>query len=1126
MKANCLHVNHGNTQVIPGFSRFQHGLKSTRAGAFLFTLMFAALLFTQTLTAQNLGDYRSLQTGNWVSPTTWQYYDGTTWVAATNYPGELNIIPPSYAVTILQNHTVYMNQITGTVGDSTPYLFNNLAIYGELFLNGVNNAIVNFVLKAQNIMVYVTGPTTTGTITFNNKGYLYLPQNGNLLFEDPTRTTYLGGSCSNNMEIYFRPCPIPYAVCVGTGNSIYYTFAGLMAAGGSLFVAVDVSTAVGGQIELCYGEDLYINATSTGQAANTSLYSWIIKDPVTQATVYGPVSVTYPNINLGPVPGLNPGTYVAVLTATDNFQPTCPHSNSDSVYVYVEEAPDAPISGGDQLLCPNASVNLTVTTNPANLTVNWYTASTGGTPVYTGYTYTVSTPGTWYAEAVSPLSNCPSARTAVTAYLDNEAPVFTACPINPIELGCNPAALPDANMALTDAGTPTDNYNVASVIATAGNLLQNGCYYTQTWTVTAYDDCNNTGVCSVTYNWKIDTQLPVISTQAISNTDLGCNPTVVAPVFTGLDNCDGAFTPVVTTAGASNIGCNYSQTWTANYTDACGNIAVPVSITYTWKVDTQAPVISTLATSGNLGCNPTVVAPVFTGLDNCDGVFTPNVATAGPVATGCNYTQTWTATYTDACNNAATPVSITYTWKVDTEKPVLATTAVSGDLGCNPTVAAPIFTGTDNCDGTITPVVTSSGAANTGGCLWSQTWTANYTDLCGNIADPVSITYTWKVDTQAPVISTVATSGNLGCNPTVVAPVFTGLDNCDGVFTPNVATLGPVATGCNYTQTWTATYTDACGNPATPVAITYTWKVDTEKPVLATSAVSGDLGCNPTVAAPIFTGTDNCDGTITPVVTSSGAANTGGCLWSQTWTANYTDLCGNIADPISITYTWKVDTEAPVISTVATSGNLGCNPTVVAPVFTGLDNCDGIFTPSVATLGPVATGCNYTQTWTADYTDACGNPATQVSITYTWKVDTELPVISTTATNNEYFGCNPQITPPAFTGLDNCDGQFSPVVTTAGPVANGCNYSQTWTANYTDACGNIAIPVSIIYTWKVDTEAPVISTLATSGNLGCNPTVVAPVFTGLDNCDGVFTPSVVTNGPVATGCNYTQTWTA
>src|SRR5690606_30920208 len=117
--------------------------------------------------------------------------------------------------------------------------------------------------------------------------------------------------------------------------------------------------------------------------------------------------------------------------------------------------------------------------------------------------------------------------------------------------------------------------------------------------------------------------------------DLGCNPTVEAPEFTGLDNCDGEFTPVVTTDGpqltsGDDLCTLYSQTWTANYTDECLNAAVPVSITYTWKVDTELPVISTLAESGDLGCNPTVEAPEFTGLDNCDGEFTPVVTTDGP----------------------------------------------------------------------------------------------------------------------------------------------------------------------------------------------------------------------------------------------------------------------------------------------------------------------------------------------------------------------------------------------------------------------------------------------------------------------------------------------------------------
>src|SRR5512147_1339283 len=108
-----------------------------------------------------------------------------------------------------------------------------------------------------------------------------------------------------------------------------------------------------------------------------------------------------------------------------------------------------------------------------------------------------------------------------------------------------------------------------------------------------------------------------------------------APVFTGLDNCEGEFTPVVTTLGPANNGCAFTQTWNANYTDGCGNAATEASITYTWTEDLIAPVISTVASSQNLGCNPTVEAPVFTGLDNCEGEFTPVVTTLGPQNNGC-----------------------------------------------------------------------------------------------------------------------------------------------------------------------------------------------------------------------------------------------------------------------------------------------------------------------------------------------------------------------------------------------------------------------------------------------------------------------------------------------------------
>jgi hypothetical protein len=94
--------------------------------------------------------------------------------------------------------------------------------------------------------------------------------------------------------------------------------------------------------------------------------------------------------------------------------------------------------------------------------------------------------------------------------------------------------------------------------------------------------------------------------------------------------------------------------------------------------------------------------------------------------------------------------------------------------------------------------------------MWSQTWTADVSDDCGNPATQFSVTYHWKVDVTPPVISqeTGAADGtDLGCNPTVIPPTFSALDGCDGVLTSDldVQTLGPVeGVDCMWSQTWTA----------------------------------------------------------------------------------------------------------------------------------------------------------------------------------------------------------------------------------------------------------------------------------------------------------------------------------
>ena len=287
------------------------------------------------------------------------------------------------------------------------------------------------------------------------------------------------------------------------------------------------------------------------------------------------------------------------------------------------------------------------------------------------------------------------------------------------------------------------------------------------------------------------------------------------------------------------------------------------------------------------------------------------------------------------------------------------------------------------------------------------------------------------------------------------------------------------STNCQHTKVWTATYVNACGLKADTVKVTYTWTVDNVKPVIAlqsTSMADGhNWGCNPTVIAPVFTVSDNCEGTFTldaANVVDGGVIGTG-CEKSQTWTASYTDGCGNPATPMSITYYWTEDHTAPVIHTEAVSNHKGCNPVIVAPTFTITDNCEGTFQLSadnVTTTGKTGTGCEKSQSWTAHYTDGCNNPAEPLTVTYTW-TESEKPVITTNLTDLT-LGCDPTVTPPTtadFTVTDNCNSSATVTLTESTETVNDYTHSVTYTANYTNDCDMAADPVQITYTW---TEAP------------------------------------------------------
>ena len=337
------------------------------------------------------------------------------------------------------------------------------------------------------------------------------------------------------------------------------------------------------------------------------------------------------------------------------------------------------------------------------------------------------------------------------------------------------------------------------------------------------------------------------------------------------------------------------------------------------------------------------------------------------------------------------------------------------------------LTFSDNCTAHNDLKVTSSDGALTGTCTKSLVRTYTVTDKCGNSVE-VNQTISVK-DETAPILATDKTwpSNIVGQDNCLANADISGLKSDEyikSLFTDCntvVVSLEDQTTGndCGWTVTRTYIVKDVCGN---------TYEEDGKLPVqsvsgsnqtvptisLATGRQSTyELGCNPTateLTAPTvdyFVVSDVCDNTAK--VTLSAAVNGGAtCAPTRSWTASYANSCGTSAESKTITYSWKADTEKPVLSVKSKTEPSACNPTeIVAPVFQGSDNCDGDISDkiSMTTNGVEGSGCAKSQTWKANYTDGCNNKADEVVVTYTWTEDKAKPVISTELVSADK-GCN------------------------------------------------------------------------------------------------------------------------
>jgi hypothetical protein len=95
------------------------------------TIFLAVICSVQNIHAQAIGDYKSVASGTWNSLTTWQMYDGATWVAAVLPPTSL-----SGKITINDSVTVNDNDSADELIVTSSGVLNILAGHSLKLLNG------------------------------------------------------------------------------------------------------------------------------------------------------------------------------------------------------------------------------------------------------------------------------------------------------------------------------------------------------------------------------------------------------------------------------------------------------------------------------------------------------------------------------------------------------------------------------------------------------------------------------------------------------------------------------------------------------------------------------------------------------------------------------------------------------------------------------------------------------------------------------------------------------------------------------------------------------------------------------------------------------------------------------
>lgn len=314
--------------------------------------VFIVILLAGTFVsqAQTTGDYRSVNTGNWTTLSTWQRYDGISWLTPTSgqgYPGQN---AGTGAVTIQSGHTVTI----GNAGITTaPLGVVTVQSTGQLYLTGTITSQINFTINTPQLIV-----ASGGSVYFFNKVRLTLASQAVLTLGG---LGTLQGTCNNNVEIYIGA--VRFGACSGAPGNVF-TFEQLMNMGGTLNAVPSSNTP------LCPTSTISLTGSYAGAIGTPPSYSWSVVAPGGGISTYTTQNVTIPNALAG--------TYQATLTVSTILSGTT-YTNSETHLAVINPFPTLTSVTQYATVCPGSPATMNLSGLVPNTTFSlWY--SINGVP--------------------------------------------------------------------------------------------------------------------------------------------------------------------------------------------------------------------------------------------------------------------------------------------------------------------------------------------------------------------------------------------------------------------------------------------------------------------------------------------------------------------------------------------------------------------------------------------------------------------------------------------------------------------------------------------------------------------------------------------------------------------------